>query len=76
VSKLTWDHIVPRCKGGDSSWANTITACKKCNNKKGDKDLEVSGLKLHYLPYVPKNFWDFKLRDEKLIEEWWDYLPG
>lgn len=75
VSKLTWDHIVPQCKGGEDTWLNTITACWKCNNKKGDKDLESSGLKLHFLPYEPKNFWDFKMRDQKLIEEWYDYLP-
>lgn len=75
ISKLTWDHIVPQCKGGKDTWLNTITACWKCNNKKGNKDLESCGMKLHFLPYEPKNFWDFKMRDQKLIEEWYDYLP-
>ena len=33
---LTIDHVVPRSKGGKSTFENTVTACKKCNNKKDD----------------------------------------
>jgi 5-methylcytosine-specific restriction endonuclease McrA len=33
----TIDHIVPRCKGGGSTWTNMITACKKCNLAKGNR---------------------------------------
>lgn len=35
--ELTLDHVIPRAKGGKHSWTNTITACKPCNHKKGDK---------------------------------------
>lgn len=33
--ELTIDHIIPLSKGGGDRWDNVVTACKKCNNKKG-----------------------------------------
>ena len=33
--ELTIDHIVPISRGGRNSWDNVVTACKKCNNRKG-----------------------------------------
>ena len=53
---LTRDHIVPECKGGKSTWENLVTACSTCNNKKGDKDLDRSGLTLYKKPNIPTIF--------------------
>lgn len=52
----TVDHIVPKSKGGLSSWGNLTTACKDCNGKKGDLSLEAMGYKTPRIPkiYVPK----------------------
>ena len=37
----TFDHIVPRCKGGRSSIeSNLVLACRACNNRKADKSAE------------------------------------
>ena len=44
---LTLDHLIPRSKGGKSSWTNLVTACKKCNSKKGDFRPEKVGMKLN-----------------------------
>jgi 5-methylcytosine-specific restriction endonuclease McrA len=33
---LTVDHVVPRSKGGTSSWDNIVTCCAPCNRRKGD----------------------------------------
>ena len=49
-TKLTIDHIVPVSKGGQNTWDNLTTACFRCNNRKGDKSLEESGLKLRKKP--------------------------
>lgn len=39
-SQLSIDHIVPTSKGGpDKKW-NMLLACKKCNNKKADMDID------------------------------------
>jgi len=35
--RLTIDHIVPKARGGKSTFENTVAACKPCNNKKGSK---------------------------------------
>lgn len=50
---LTVDHVVPASKGGPWTWENLTTACSKCNNKKGDKPLKKSGMKLRTTPKAP-----------------------
>jgi 5-methylcytosine-specific restriction endonuclease McrA len=35
--RFTIDHVKPKSKGGKSSFENCVTACKICNNKKGDR---------------------------------------
>jgi 5-methylcytosine-specific restriction endonuclease McrA len=32
---LTFDHVVPRARGGVTSWENVVAACSRCNLKKG-----------------------------------------
>ncbi len=34
---LTVDHVIPRSKGGGSSWDNIVTCCAPCNRRKGDR---------------------------------------
>ena len=36
-NSLTIDHVMPKARGGDSSWENTVAACKPCNAKKKDE---------------------------------------
>lgn len=49
----TWDHIHPQSKGGPDTWENTISACRPCNAKKGNKSLEQVGMKLLWPPKAP-----------------------
>ena len=63
--ELTRDHIMPVSKGGVDTWMNVVTACKACNNMKGDllpgqalphKQLSPQGTRTMdplYVPYVP-----------------------
>lgn len=50
---LTIDHVIPRAKGGADTWTNLVTACKKCNAKKGNHALENSNMTLRRRPYKP-----------------------
>ena len=34
---LTVDHVIPRSKGGTSTWENIVTCCAPCNRRKGDR---------------------------------------
>jgi 5-methylcytosine-specific restriction endonuclease McrA len=36
-STLTVDHVIPRSKGGPSSWDNIVASCAPCNRRKGDR---------------------------------------
>jgi 5-methylcytosine-specific restriction endonuclease McrA len=49
-SELTLDHVVPRSRGGRSSWENLVACCYRCNNSKGDRTPEEAGLKLARRP--------------------------
>jgi len=37
IDELTIDHVLPRCKGGRTTWENTVISCKTCNVAKGAK---------------------------------------
>ena len=34
---LTFDHVVPRSRGGRTNWENVVTACQNCNLRKGNR---------------------------------------
>ena len=46
AGELTLDHVVPRSRGGHTSWDNLVACCHRCNNIKGDRTPEEVGLKL------------------------------
>jgi 5-methylcytosine-specific restriction endonuclease McrA len=50
ASELTLDHVMPRSRGGRSSWENLVACCYECNNRKGDRTPEEAGLKLQRRP--------------------------
>jgi 5-methylcytosine-specific restriction endonuclease McrA len=50
ASELTLDHVVPRSRGGRSSWENLVACCYQCNNSKGDRTPEEAGLALARRP--------------------------
>jgi 5-methylcytosine-specific restriction endonuclease McrA len=44
--ELTIDHIVPRSKGGGTTWENCVAACRTCNRNKADRTPEEANLVL------------------------------
>ena len=52
-SHATIDHIMPRSKGGQHTWTNTVLCSKEINVKKGSRLLNESGFKLLKNPTVP-----------------------
>ena len=51
--ELTFDHVVPRCRGGTTSWSNVVTCCQRDNLRKGSQSLKQSGLHLLRRPSEP-----------------------
>jgi len=75
---LTFDHVIPRSKGGRTSWTNIATACSPCNLKKGGKmpaQAEMFPMQPPFRPSVSdlhKNGRAFP--PNYLHESWQDYL--
>ncbi|MGB8274017.1 MAG: HNH endonuclease [Alphaproteobacteria bacterium] len=75
---LTFDHIVPRSRGGRTTWENVVTACETCNLTKGNKLLRECHMRPLYPPRRPS---PFQLQDagrafppNYLHESWRDFL--
>ena len=51
--ELTFDHVLPRSKGGVTTWENVVAACSPCNLRKGNRLLRQSGLNLRRPPHRP-----------------------
>ena len=53
---LSRDHVHPRSRGGEDKWENVVTACKRCNQRKGDKLLTEIDMPLLALPFKPNPY--------------------
>lgn len=42
----TVDHVVPKSRGGQNTWMNTVAACLRCNGHKADRTPKEAGMKL------------------------------
>jgi 5-methylcytosine-specific restriction endonuclease McrA len=73
---LTYDHVIPRSRGGQTEWTNIVTSCLSCNLKKGGRTPEEAGMSLIRKPKVP--IWIPLLTVSLGLEEmpipWRDYL--
>ncbi|MGH9668576.1 MAG: HNH endonuclease [Terriglobales bacterium] len=45
-SELTLDHVVPRSRGGLSTWENLVACCHPCNRQKGNQSASEAGMRL------------------------------
>ena len=49
----TIDHILPRSRGGENSWRNTVAACERCNQRKGNRTPAEARMTLRITPSEP-----------------------
>ncbi len=75
---LTFDHVVPRARGGITSWENVVAACSACNLRKGARSLREAGMRLRRRPRAPaaeelRNI-GRKFPPNHLHESWLDFL--
>lgn len=73
-SELTMDHIIPKSRGGEKSWTNIVTSCKKCNSAKGNRTPQEARMVLIKQPKIPKWSIHVLLRDKKIPNEWKDFI--
>lgn len=76
MDELTYDHVVPRSKGGRTIWTNIVTSCWPCNMKKGDQTPEEAGMRLKSRPKQPR--WvpaiSVQIRTRSVPDVWQGYL--
>ena len=71
----TIDHVLPRSKGGRDGFANCVTACRICNESKGDRTPEQAGMKLKRIPTVPTVSEFIAIKSKRFMEDFsWDHL--
>lgn len=75
LSRLTIDHVIPRSRGGATSWDNCVAACVPCNAGKANRTPSESGMDLRRLPRIPR--WPGGLDPRSLTERpvWHRFLP-
>ena len=71
---LTLDHVLPKSKGGATSWKNLVTACKGCNSRKGDMTPEEAEMVLKVKPYKPSYIVFIKHFSGFTSTDWLQYL--
>lgn len=78
TQELTFDHVVPRSRGGRTSWENVVTACGPCNLRKGSKLPQEIRMFPRHMPRQPTS-WELQDNGRSfppnyLHESWRDYL--
>ncbi|PZR93581.1 MAG: HNH endonuclease [Stutzerimonas stutzeri] len=53
VEELTFDHVIPKSRGGESAFENALLACARCNSRKGNRTPEEAGMVPRHPPYTP-----------------------
>jgi 5-methylcytosine-specific restriction endonuclease McrA len=53
-SELNLDHVIPRSRGGSTSWENVVCSCVACNLRKGGRTPEEAGMRLLRQPFRPR----------------------
>jgi 5-methylcytosine-specific restriction endonuclease McrA len=71
---LTLDHVMPRSRGGATSWDNLITACQKCNAKKGHKTPDEAHMPLRTKPFKPSFLVFTRDHSGTIDDAWLTYL--
>jgi 5-methylcytosine-specific restriction endonuclease McrA len=54
TSRLNLDHVIPRERGGQTTWENIVCSCIECNSRKGNRTPPEANLKLLRKPKRPK----------------------
>jgi 5-methylcytosine-specific restriction endonuclease McrA len=78
AERLTFDHVVPRARGGRTEWTNVVTACEPCNLRKGHRLPKEAGMFPLLRPAEPNTY---ELQENGrgfppnyLHESWRDFL--
>ncbi len=77
TSELSLDHVMPRSRGGETSWENIVCSCVSCNVRKGGRTPAEAHMHLVRQPHKPKRspLLSMKLGNPK-YESWKSFLDN
>jgi 5-methylcytosine-specific restriction endonuclease McrA len=75
-ANLTVDHVVPRSKGGPSSWENIVASCAPCNRRKGNALPRQVGMRLQRQPRTPAPHVFIQVSSPTIPTAWRAYLAA
>jgi 5-methylcytosine-specific restriction endonuclease McrA len=77
TSELSLDHVIPKSRGGNTTWENVVCCCVRCNIRKGGRTPSEARMKLVAKPIRPKRspLITLKLRNPK-YECWRTWVDG
>lgn len=70
MDEVTIDHIVPRSKGGESTFPNCVLSCIACNLKKGNRSLDQTGMRLRRTKRLSNGEWTTVFYNEPKRPMW------
>jgi 5-methylcytosine-specific restriction endonuclease McrA len=73
---LTLDHVIPRSRGGPSTWDNIVTCCAPCNRRKGDRLPKLAGMQLMQEPRAPSPHIFVHVASTTIHPAWEQYLAA
>jgi len=75
-AELTWDHVLPRARGGKTEWENIVTCCIDCNRGKGGRFPSEASMTLIRKPSRPEWLPILKitLGFKHMPQTWRDYI--
>jgi 5-methylcytosine-specific restriction endonuclease McrA len=73
-SKLQIEHVVPRSRGGPTTWDNCVAACDACNSAKADKTPREAGMKLRKKPTTPSWKPGVRIPRGEVLASWVPFL--
>jgi 5-methylcytosine-specific restriction endonuclease McrA len=72
--QLTLDHVLPRSRGGQTTWENVVTACEKCNGRKGSQTPLEAEMRLLTSPHRPRYLAITALASVEAKQAWGKYI--
>jgi 5-methylcytosine-specific restriction endonuclease McrA len=75
-SQLTVDHVIPRSKGGGSTWDNIVASCAPCNRRKADSLPRQAGMQLARPPKTPNPDIFIQVASPTIPAAWKQYLAA
>lgn len=71
--ELNLDHVIPRSRGGTSTWENVVCSCQTCNRRKGGRTPQEAKISLLRKPFKPK--WTPFMQQTFSLSRYREWLP-